>query len=107
MIEWSAIGIASGLMLLLPTLLLTRWLRRLLIRRHPTGAILGLYAGALLRGVAVLLGGLTIFIALNGPKSGRFAVLGYWIAILLVYLVTLVVEIHNISRRRPLETERE
>lgn len=102
---WLLIGIGTGLLLLLPTLLLTRRLRRLLVRKHPAGAILSLYAGAMLRGGAVLLGGLVVFLALGGKNAGQFAILSYWIAILLVYVVTLVLEIHSIIRRRPIEQE--
>ena len=97
---WLAIGVGSGLLLLLPTLLLTRWLRRLLIRRHSAGVILSLYAGALLRGLVVLLGGLVVFLLNHGNKSSRYGVLGYWVGILLVYIVVLTVEIHSIIGKR-------
>ena len=74
-VSWFALGISTGLLMLLPTLLLTRWLRRLLIRKHPAGAILSLYVGALLRTMAVLPGGLIGFIVLGGKNAGRFAIL--------------------------------
>lgn len=100
MIEWFATGSLAGVLLMLPTTVLTRWLRRLLIRQHPAASILAMYAGSLLRGTAILLGGLAIFLLSDGKNAGRFEVLCYWIAILWVYVMALVVEIHNIVNNR-------
>ena len=89
--HWIGAAVAVGL--ILPAAVVAVLAGRVLVARSPTGPIIGMVLGMVLRSTAALLGGLIAFLALGGPAAPVTDRVVFWVWVLVVDLAALVAHV--------------